>query len=111
MKKYIIVLFAMVFSGALFAAAADFAGTWTSGSQAYPHTLVLHVSGNNLTGTADGLAITRGYVDNTSVQFVVVRNGATLNYKGVVSGGTLSLQERQREESSRRSLSFTRSAN
>ncbi len=52
-----------------------------SSSRAYPHVVVLHANSNTLTGTADGLAISRGYVDNTSIQFVVVRNGATLTDK------------------------------
>ncbi|MEN6532915.1 MAG: hypothetical protein ABFD60_07455 [Bryobacteraceae bacterium] len=110
-KKYFVVLFALLIAGTLFAAAQDFAGTWTSSSQAYPHTIVLRVNSNTLTGTADGLAISRGYVDNTSIQFVVVRNGATLNYKGAISNGQLSLKEAQPEAHRERTLVLTRSGN
>ena len=112
MKRYYVLLFAIVIAAAVFAATQDFAGTWTSSSQAYPHTLVLQVNGSTLTGTADSIAISRGYVDISSVQFVVVRNGVSLAYKGVVSGGQLNLQEDQMETNgTHRNLVFSRSGN
>jgi hypothetical protein len=111
-KRYFVVLFAIAIAAVAFAAAQDFAGTWTSSSQAYPHTLVLQVNGNTVTGTADGIAISRGYADSSSVQFVVVRNGVSLAYKGVVSGSQLNLQEDQMGvNGSHRNLVFSRGGN
>jgi hypothetical protein len=110
-KKYFAVLFVLAIAGVLFGAAQDFSGTWTSSVQGYPHVMVLRVNGSALTGTADGLTISRGYVDASSVQFMVVRNGATLTYKGVIGGGLLLLQEDQASSNSHRALVYTRTGN
>lgn len=109
MKRYFVVLFAILAAVAAFATAPNYSGTWTLSTSGSPHTLVLQVNQTFLTGTADGVAISKGYADNTCVQFVVARNGTRYSYKGGISGSQLNLQENEMAPNgSRRNLVFSR---
>ncbi len=77
------------------AIAAAPAGNWQveGGVASAPQYLSLQVSGNSLTGTADGVTITDGHVEGAFFWFHVSRNGGNYLYKGQVKQGKLVLQE------------------
>lgn len=82
------------------------AANWTNneGSRG-PHNIAININGKSLTGTVDGLRISRGSVNGNHFWFAVVRNGNTLTYKGVVNGNSMTLHAGKGRE---RPFTFTR---
>lgn len=108
MKKRLTLLLGLFVFCALvaFAGAAD--GTWTASSpaQGAPQSLTLQSTGLNLTGSADGVQISNGKIEQTTVWFTLVRSGVTYNYKGSVSGTVLTLHETLSNGTNHRTLQF-----
>ncbi|MGA2274639.1 MAG: hypothetical protein ABSH00_13875 [Bryobacteraceae bacterium] len=83
-------------------------GQWSAEGSAKtaPKKLSIHVNQNSLSGTMDGMAITRSGVDGGFFWFYVVRNGADFLYKGQIKGGKIELRESGPHV--HRTLTFTR---
>ena len=96
MKRISTMLAALFLAAACVFAAAVADGTWTAQGQVPAgaiSTLVLTSSGATLSGTADGVQITAGKIQNTAVWFTVVKNSKTYNCKGQISGTTLTIYQ------------------
>lgn len=91
---------------AAFGGPAD--GSWSAvgAAQGAPQALVLQASGENLSGTADGIQINNGKISGQSVWFTVTRTGVVYNYKGTISGAHLELHETLSNGSGHRTLQF-----
>ena len=55
--------------------------------------MVLTSSGTTLSGTADGVQITAGKIQNNNVWFTVVKNGKTYACKGQITGSTVTIYQ------------------
>jgi hypothetical protein len=107
MKKALSTLcFVVLASLPVFGAALD--GTWTNQNtgSAAPHTLSLTVTGSTLSGTIDGIAITKGGASANSFWFTATRNGVTYSYKGSISANQMTLNEYTKQATA---YTFTRS--
>jgi hypothetical protein len=94
MNKIILVL--ACFTGLSFAAPPPTAeGRWrlVGTDKTAPRQLSLHVSKNSISGTLDGVAITRGGVEQGYFWFHVVRDGVDYTYKGQMKAGQIKLHE------------------
>lgn len=95
MKRLAMTLAALLLAaGWMFAGVAD--GTWTAQGQVPAgaiSNLVLTSNGATLSGTADGVAITAGKIENTAVWFNVVKSGKNYACKGQVTGNTLTIYQ------------------
>lgn len=92
MKK-ILALLSMSAVLAAVAMGAVAEGKWSAQGPAAPKELSLHVSGTSLSGTLDGVAITKGGVGGDYLWFQSVNNGVTIQYKGRIAGGKIMLRE------------------
>lgn len=101
MKKYIMILTALLAFTALVVLAADIDGTWTAEVQGFkgPQTqkLTLKANGKELTGQMEGgrggpLDISEGMIDGKNVSFKITRQGkngpVTQEYKGMLNSKT-----------------------
>lgn len=111
MKNRTVVLAAAFVLASLMAFGAIADGTWTvigAQSDTGLSTLVLTVNGSTLAGTADGVQIASGKVEGNIVRFNLTSNGATLNFKGTISGNQLNLHASHTDGSQHRAYNFNR---
>lgn len=109
MTKRSIFLTSLILSCVLIAFAGPVDGRWTASNtppQGEPQVLTLQANGAVLTGTADGIQITNGKVQGTTIWFNVVRSGVTYSYKGTVSATRMDLSETRADGSNHRPLIF-----
>jgi hypothetical protein len=83
-------------------------GTWTAAttSSGAPQILSLQTNGAILTGTADGVGVSNGKVEGTTIWFSSVRGGVAYSYKGAAAGNQLKLYETRADGSNPRALVF-----
>ena len=96
MKRFSTMLATLFLAAACVFAAAVADGTWTAQGQVPAgaiSTLVLTSSGATLSGTADGVQITTGKIQNNSVWFSVVKSGKTYACKGQITGSSLTIYQ------------------
>ena len=99
-------LVSAILSVVAFGAVVD--GKWSgAGSdRTAPKALSIRVVGNSVSGTMDGVAITRSGVEGNFFWFYVFRNGADFLYKGQIKNGRIELREQGPQ--SNRTLIFNR---
>jgi hypothetical protein len=110
MKRFAMMLAALFLAAAcVFAGVAD--GTWTAQGQVPAgaiSSLVLTSSGATLSGTADGVQITAGKIQNNNLWFTVVKNGKTYACKGQITGSTVTIYQSVSDGSQPISVTLTK---
>jgi hypothetical protein len=79
----------------LAAIGASVEGQWgVEGSdRTAPKRLSIHMNGSSLSGTMDGIAITKSGSAGETFWFHVMRNGVDYTYKGQIKAGKIQLRE------------------